>query len=187
MTDSDDHVAGAERAPERKDKTMRDKIVSAIMELVKPPPMRTKPTLEELERILNSDDPPPFVIEPDGTMLSTPQSGTTVGAVADAVMRLLDADLSSAPADGQCFECGSELSAPICAKCNPEIFEARAPALAEECERLSDALRFIQDISGEELEHAKVGTGAEVALRHINRRAHAALSSTPAAKTEDER
>jgi len=34
-----------------------------------------------------------------------------------------------------------------------------------------EALRFIADLTGEELEHAKVGTGAEVALRHANRRA----------------
>ncbi len=64
----------------------------------------------------------------------------------------------------------------------PNADLSRAPALADECERLRMALKFIQDISDEELEYAKVGTGAEVALRHINRRASAALSSTPAPK-----
>jgi hypothetical protein len=38
------------------------------------------------------------------------------------------------------------------------------------------ALKFVADITGEELEHAQVGTGAEVALRHANRRASAAIT-----------
>lgn len=43
-------------------------------------------------------------------------------------------------------------------------------------------LKFIMDIAEEELPHAKVGTGAEVALRHIHRRALDrlnALAATP--------
>ena len=38
------------------------------------------------------------------------------------------------------------------------------------------ALKFIQDLAEEELPHAKVGTGAEVALRHIARRARETLA-----------
>lgn len=41
--------------------------------------------------------------------------------------------------------------------------------------KLRDALRFIVDLSHEELEYAQVGTGGEVALRHIHRRATEAL------------
>lgn len=40
---------------------------------------------------------------------------------------------------------------------------------------LRDALRFIASITEEELQYAKIGTGAEVALRHANRRAVEAL------------
>lgn len=42
--------------------------------------------------------------------------------------------------------------------------------------RLTKALEFIADITEEELQHAKVGTGAEVALRHSSRRAREALN-----------
>jgi argininosuccinate synthase len=37
--------------------------------------------------------------------------------------------------------------------------------------RTIEALRFIRDIAAEELVHCPVGTGAEVALRHIYRKA----------------
>jgi hypothetical protein len=37
--------------------------------------------------------------------------------------------------------------------------------------RTVEALRFIRDIAEEELPHCPVGTGAEVALRHIRRKA----------------
>jgi hypothetical protein len=42
-------------------------------------------------------------------------------------------------------------------------------------ERLVYALKFCRDIAAEELPHAKVGTGAEVALRHIVRKAEEVL------------
>src|ERR1700677_1355240 len=42
---------------------------------------------------------------------------------------------------------------------------------ASDAERVRNALKFVRDIAEEELPHARVGTGAEVALRHINRRA----------------
>lgn len=50
---------------------------------------------------------------------------------------------------------------------------------------IEEALRFIRDIAEEELQHAQVGTGAEVALRHIARRAGEVLSSFPAKKLDD--
>jgi hypothetical protein len=42
-------------------------------------------------------------------------------------------------------------------------------------DELREAVRFAYDIADEELPHAKVGTGAEVALRHIRRKASDAL------------
>lgn len=49
----------------------------------------------------------------------------------------------------------------------------RAQTRAEKAEA---ALKFIQDLAEEELSYAKVGTGAEVALRHIARRARETLA-----------
>jgi len=45
-----------------------------------------------------------------------------------------------------------------------------------EIDRMTSALKFVKDMASEELPYAKVGTGAEVALRHIARRADEALS-----------
>ena len=42
-------------------------------------------------------------------------------------------------------------------------------------EALMAALQFVHDIAAEELPHVRVGTGAEVALRHIKRRTGEAL------------
>jgi len=39
-----------------------------------------------------------------------------------------------------------------------------------------DALRVCRDLAEEELQYSKVGTGAEVALRHIARRAREAIA-----------
>lgn len=44
-------------------------------------------------------------------------------------------------------------------------------------EDLIKALEFCRDIAEEELPYAKVGTGAEVALRHIVRKATEALEA----------
>lgn len=44
-------------------------------------------------------------------------------------------------------------------------------------DKLMDALAFIRDIAEEELPYAKIGTGAEVALRHIVRKAQEALDN----------
>lgn len=48
--------------------------------------------------------------------------------------------------------------------------------LTAERDRLREALEFCGDLAGEELAYAKVGTGAEVALRHIVRRTSDALA-----------
>lgn len=48
-------------------------------------------------------------------------------------------------------------------------------SLLARIERLERDLTFCRDLAEEELTFAKVGTGAEVALRHIGRRARAAL------------
>jgi hypothetical protein len=57
--------------------------------------------------------------------------------------------------------------------------ERRDDALAQwavkEIRRFRGAVRFCYDIADEELPHARVGTGAEVALRHIRRKASDAL------------
>lgn len=47
---------------------------------------------------------------------------------------------------------------------------------AARIQKAEAALKFIQDLAEEELPHAKVGTGAEVALRHIARRAREILA-----------
>ena len=54
--------------------------------------------------------------------------------------------------------------------------------LLAEREALLEALRFCMDLAREELVFAKVGTGAKVALRHIERRARAAISATEEGK-----
>jgi hypothetical protein len=46
-----------------------------------------------------------------------------------------------------------------------------------EQDRMQEALKFIGSIAGEELQYAKVGTGAEVALRHIRRKVEEALAN----------
>ena len=57
------------------------------------------------------------------------------------------------------------------------IMDADLPKrLAAENENLRAALRFCGDIAAEELPYTKVGTGAEVALRHIHRKARENLS-----------
>lgn len=74
---------------------IREKVVAEIMTLVRPQPKRLpKPTIEELERILNSETTDAVNIEPDGSVSITP-TVTTVGAVADAVMRIVDAELQN--------------------------------------------------------------------------------------------
>lgn len=56
---------------------------------------------------------------------------------------------------------------------NPSIMLIRDAA--DEIERLRSTIKWMGDLAGEELPHAKVGTGAEIVLRHIVRRVGEAL------------
>lgn len=51
------------------------------------------------------------------------------------------------------------------------------PEVIAELAALRGALEFIQSLAEEELPFAQVGTGHEVALRHIERRAREALAA----------
>lgn len=71
---------------------LKDKIVTEIMSLVRQQPQKLpKPTIDELERILNSESKDAVNIEPDGSVSVTP-TVTTVGAIADKVVALVEAD-----------------------------------------------------------------------------------------------
>lgn len=52
------------------------------------------------------------------------------------------------------------------------VDSAQLRAAEERVDRLLAALKFCRDIAEEELPYAKVGSGAEVALRHILRKAN---------------
>lgn len=52
-----------------------------------------------------------------------------------------------------------------------------SPEAIAELATLRGALEFIQSLAEEELPFAPVGTGQEVALRHIERRAREALAA----------
>lgn len=63
-----------------------------------------------------------------------------------------------------------------------ENWERSAPLLANEMNRataeyvkFTAALKFCRDLAEEELVHTRVGSGVEIALRHISRRATEAL------------
>lgn len=72
--------------------TLRDQIVTEIMSLVRQPPRKLeKPTIDELERIINSESTDAVNIEPDGSVSVTP-TVTTIGAVADKVAALCEAE-----------------------------------------------------------------------------------------------
>lgn len=68
---------------------LREQIVAEIMKLVTPAivPMDHKPSIEELEKILNSDEVPKIHMQPDGS-IST-EKPHTVGDIADAVLRVV--------------------------------------------------------------------------------------------------
>lgn len=107
---------------------LRARIVTEIMGLVRKPAVRVKPTIEELERILNSENPPDMQIDPDGTILSTPQSHTTVGDIADAILKIIDPLLSRIP--------GEEATEPTIS----EVFEAFDDKLPSEIQRIVQQL-----------------------------------------------
>lgn len=70
--------------------SLKDEIVSEIMSLVRQQPtrMEPRPSIEELERILNSETTDDIRIEPDGSVSCRP-TVTTVGAVAEKVLTLV--------------------------------------------------------------------------------------------------
>lgn len=70
--------------------TLREQVVAEIMKLVRPTPvpMDHKPTIDELEKMLNSDSES-VNINPDGTVSVQPPP-CTVGDVADAVLRVFE-------------------------------------------------------------------------------------------------
>lgn len=76
-------------APVEGDK-LRTLIVAEIMKLVQPEmkPLGHKPTIAELEAMLNEENPPKININPDGSLDIAP-SLTTVGDIADAIIRVL--------------------------------------------------------------------------------------------------
>lgn len=73
---------------------LREQIVTEIMKLVRPAmiQMDHKPSIDEIEKMLNSDNPHRISIAPDGAvMVEAPTH--TVGDIADAVLRVRDAEL----------------------------------------------------------------------------------------------
>ena len=56
-----------------------------------------------------------------------------------------------------------------------EVLVEEIRRLRAQCEALVAALQFAHDIADEELPNTRVGTGAEVALRHIKRKTGEAL------------
>lgn len=81
---------------------MREQIVAEIMKLVTPQmvPSDKKPTIAELEAILNSEDQPNISIAPDGSFLV--EKPNTVGDIADAVMRIVDKNCEWTPDGDDC-------------------------------------------------------------------------------------
>lgn len=68
-------------------------ITAAIMALIQPTERKIeqseRPSIAQLEAILNSEDPPKVSIKPDGSVVEIVPASTTVGHVADAVLDLL--------------------------------------------------------------------------------------------------
>lgn len=71
-------------------KGTRAEIITEIMKLVRQPmvPMDHKPTITDIEAMLNSESAPPIYINPDGSVSVEPPPAT-VGDVADVVMRII--------------------------------------------------------------------------------------------------
>ena len=70
---------------------LRQQIIDRLHELVLPKKIERlpRPSLDELEKILNSVDPPNIQIGPDGSIVEYRPQTTTVGVVADAILDLL--------------------------------------------------------------------------------------------------
>jgi hypothetical protein len=73
---------------------LKEQIVTEIMSLVRQPPRKMeKPSIDELEKILNSESTDDINIEADGSISATPTT-TTVGAVADKVVTAVEAEIA---------------------------------------------------------------------------------------------
>jgi hypothetical protein len=71
---------------------LRQKIIERMNELVLPRKVEQipRPSIDELERLLNQSSPPDIRIEPDGTVVEYFPQTTTVGKVADAILDLFE-------------------------------------------------------------------------------------------------
>jgi hypothetical protein len=87
----------------------REQIVSEVMNLVHPKmvPSDKKPTIDELEKILNSEDHPNISIAPDGSFLV--EQPNTVGDIADAVMRLVEKNCTWTPDGDDAWNTGCKM------------------------------------------------------------------------------
>lgn len=73
---------------------LKEQIVTEIMSLVRQPPKKLEtPSIDDLEKILNSECTDAIHIEPDGSVSVTP-TVTTVGAVADKVVLVVDVEIN---------------------------------------------------------------------------------------------
>jgi hypothetical protein len=75
----------------------REIIVAEIMKLVRPDPipMKERPSIDELEKILNSESEDAVTINPDGSVSRLPPP-PTVGHVVDAILRTFGIEQPSA-------------------------------------------------------------------------------------------
>ena len=79
--------------------------------------------------------------------------------------------------DAYLHNSGSSLNPSIVAMCRDSLETAIEKALQQTAEEKDKTIKFCKDIAEEELPYAKVGTGAEVALRHIVRKCSESLNS----------
>ena len=71
---------------------LRQNIIDKMKTLVLPKKVErnTRPTIEELEKILNSENPGKMQINPDGSVTEYHPQTTTIEKVADAILELWD-------------------------------------------------------------------------------------------------
>jgi hypothetical protein len=79
---------------------------------------------------------------------------------------------------------GEATPCPTC-ECDGTIEGRKGRELIAQRDALVKALKFCHDLADEELEYARVGTGAEVALRHIARRAKESLALVKGEKKDE--
>jgi hypothetical protein len=73
---------------------LREKIIAMMHDLVLPKKIEVEPqpTIDQLEKILNSVDPPSISLQPDGSVVEYRPQTTTVQAVADGILDLLEVE-----------------------------------------------------------------------------------------------